>query len=175
MAYSRIGLWFVQSSIVQGLLVALMTFILFAYGSLYFTPTPAMVIATGSAGTWLLVGYIIYIAMVVALAVTGLLYEYISGALRGTLSRAASYLAYVHLIFMNVGVAAASWLLVYAGYAGGVGLLPTSVGGLGLDQLQVHEQILGVFPGYIVAAVILALIGIVCGGVAYIMAMRTRK
>lgn len=175
MAYSRIGLRFVQSSIVQGLLVALMTFILFAYGSLYFKPTPAMVIATGSAGTWLFIGYVSYIAMVIALAVTGLLYEYISGVLKGTFGRAANILSYVHLVFMNFGVAAASWMLVYAGYVGGVGLMPASVGGLGLDQLQVHEQILGVFPAYIVAAIIVVLIGIVCGGIAYLMAMRARK
>lgn len=171
---SKLSKLFLQSAIVQGALLLAVTFVLFVYGSIAVIPTPAMVIALGSAGTWIMVGYVLYIAMIIALAVTGLLYDYIEFRLGKKLDRISEKLGFVQLEFMNGGIIGATWLLMYGGYLGGVGLLPVEVGGLGLSQLQVHEQILGAFPVPIMVFCIITMIGVLAGGVAFIRMLRKK-
>ncbi|MDE1832878.1 MAG: hypothetical protein KGH58_00490 [Candidatus Micrarchaeota archaeon] len=174
MARNDIGLRFIWAAIWQGLLAALVTAILFAYGSIYFKPAPAMVIASGSAGTWMFIGYITYIVMVIAIGVTGLLYEFIEARFRGSITGIPAMLANAHLVLMNIGVIGATWLLMYAGYRGGTALLPASSGGLGLTTLQAHEQILSVYPTYIVIFIIATIIGMLCGGAAFVLSMHRK-
>lgn len=159
---------FLWSAIFQGAILAAVTFIVFIWGSVYLSPSPAMVIASGSAGTWLAIGYVMYIIMVLALGVTSFIYDYIEVRLRRKLDRASSLLANTHLVLMNIGILGAALLLMYAGYVGGVGLMPTSVGGGGLTQLQVHEQILGQYPLPIIVFVVATTIGVLAGGLAYL-------
>jgi len=165
---SKIATLFLWSAIVQGAILAIVTFILFIFGSIYLTPNPSMVIASGSAGVWLMLGYITYIAMILALGVTSFLYDYVEVRLNKTLDGISLELAKAHLILMNVGMLGATLLLMYAGYVGGVGLMPASIGGGGLSQLQVHEQILGQFPVPIITFAAAAIIGVLAGGLAYI-------
>lgn len=171
---SRIGTIFMWSAIAQGALLAILTLIVFLYGSLYLTPTPASVIAFGSAGIWLLVGYIMYVVMILGLGITALFYNYIEIGLGKSLKGLATYLGAVHLIFMNIGMVGATWLLIYAGYIGGAGLLPAAFGGSGLTEMQVHQQILSPFPIPIVIFIVITVIGMVAGGLAYMLGMKRK-
>ena len=166
---------FIWSAIAHGALLAIVTFILFIYGSLYLSPSPAVVIASGSAGTWLMLGYVIYVAMILALGVTALFYDYIESGLGKKIDRISTMLAYAQLILMNVGIVGSTFLLMYAGYVGGVGILPTALGGAGLSETQAHVQILGAFPPEIIAFIILTMLGALAGGIAYVRALLSKK
>ncbi len=78
-------------------------------------------------------------------------------------------LAWLHYVLMNAGVAAATWLLMYGGYVGGVALLRASEGGGNMTAYQARVRILGplVTPiGYVVG---IAALGIVLGGLGYVL------
>ncbi|MGA1974049.1 MAG: hypothetical protein ABSG92_00205 [Conexivisphaerales archaeon] len=101
---------FIWASIVQGLFAVLWT--LFIVDP-YLTYGPSKVISGGGAGTWFFVGYITYVLVgVVAVAVTAIFYFYIESVLDKVYRGLTSYLAWAHLILMNVGVAGACFLLM---------------------------------------------------------------
>ena len=167
------GKWtgrFIWASVVQGLLAVVWTlFIIDPYVAF----SPARVIAGGEAGTWFFVGYVMYIVVgVLAVAVTAMFYFYIE-SVRGKAYRSlTSYLAWVHIILMNVGASGATYLLMYGGYLGGVAQAPTSSGGEGLSAGQIHVQILGALVNPIGYFVIIAVIGVLAGGLGYLIASR---
>ena len=169
------GRWagrFIWASIVQGLFSVIWTAFIV---SPWTTPAASRVIAAGSAGTWLFVGYSLYLMVgVVAVAVTALFYFFIEGIQGKTFTGAAGGLAWAHLLLMNIGVAGATWIMMYGGYAGGAALLPTQAGGGGLDAGQVHVQILGSLPNYIAAFVLLAMVGALLGGLGYLVVSRRK-
>jgi len=167
------GKWtgrFIWASVVQGLLAVVWTlFIIDPYVAF----SPARVIAGGEASTWFFVGYVMYIVVgVLAVAVTAMFYFYIE-SVRGKAYRSlTSYLAWVHIILMNVGASGATYLLMYGGYLGGVAQAPTSSGGGGLGAGQIHVQILGALVNPIGYFVIIAVIGVLAGGFGYLIASR---
>jgi hypothetical protein len=143
---------------------------LYFFGPIQPTPSPSRVIAGGSAGTWLFVGYISYIVVgVLATAVTALFYYHIEATLNKPYSGLNNILAWLHLIFGNIGVIGATWLMMIAGYRGGAALLPTSVGGGGLNIAQVHEQILAPYPYWIEPFILLVAAGALLGGLGYVL------
>jgi hypothetical protein len=136
-----------------------------------------MVIAGGSAGTWFTVGYIMYVMVgVIGVAVTALFYHHFEVELGKPYKGWANRFAWVHLIFMNVGVAAATWMLMWFGYLGGAAMVATSSGGLGWTALQVHVNILGpiaepfgnAYLNPIGWAIIIAALGVLSGGLGYL-------
>jgi hypothetical protein len=164
---------FLEVFVLQGFFLTLITAFLFLYGSLYFVPAPAQVIASGSAGTWLLVGYTFYAIMIVYLGVSSFMYYMIErkgGKLKGLLK----CLPCAHYLLVNLGIIGTSLLLISAGYRGGVALMPVTQGGNGMTQLQVHEQILGVYPQYVVAAIVLVMMGVLCGFLYYYLALKKK-
>ena len=68
---------------------------------------------------------------------------------------------------MNVGVAAATWILMYGGYLAGGNMLAVSSGGLGWTSAQAHEVLAPLVnpAGY---AVIAAAIGVLSGGLGFV-------
>ena len=58
-------------------------------------------------------------AGVIKVAVTGLSYYYIEDIQGKVYSELSNILAWLHNVLMNVGVAAATWSLMYVGYEGG--------------------------------------------------------
>lgn len=165
---------FIWAAIVQGALAVLWTFFIIYP---YITPSPAQVIAAGSAGTWFTVGYVTYILVgVIATAVTGLFYYYLEDVMGKQYTGVSNWLAWGHLIFMNIGVAASTYLMMYLGYIGGAALIPASSGGGNETSYWVHVHVFGsgwwVYPiGY---AVGLAALGAILGGLGYIMVMRKK-
>jgi hypothetical protein len=176
------GKWagrFILAAVVQGLIATIIT-ILVLDPLQYITGntdyySPAKVIAGGSGGTWFFTGYISYLVVgVVATAVTAIFYFYIEGIMGKVYKGITGYLAWGHLILMNVGVAGSMFLMMWGGYLAGWGEAPKSGGGGGLTPLQIHEQILGQLTQPIGALILLAAIGALLGGLGYILASRAK-
>lgn len=174
------GKWagrFIWAAVIQGLAATIIT-VLVLDPIQYVTGkpdyySPAKVIAGGSGGTWFFTGYISYLLVgVVAVAVTAIFYFYIEGVKGKVYKGFANYLAWGHLILMNVGVAGAMFLMMWGGYTAGWGIASAGSGGGGLTSLQVHEQILGWTAEPIGGLILLACIGAFMGGLGYMLRSR---
>jgi len=169
---------FIWAAIIQGLFATIITVLIldplqYVTGNAdYFSP--AMVIAGGGGGTWFFTGYISYLVVgVVAMAVTAIFYFYIEGVLGKVYHGLTNYLAWGHLILMNVGVAGSMFLMMWGGYlAGWAATAPPR--GEGLSALQIHEQILGWTVQPIGALILLAALGAILGGLGYLIRSRTQ-
>jgi drug/metabolite transporter (DMT)-like permease len=73
---------------------------------------------------------------------------------------------------MNVGTAASMGMLMLAGYQGGAAMLPEAVGGKGFNAAQAHE-ILAPFVEPISAAILLLVVGIIAGGVGFLLTFKS--
>jgi hypothetical protein len=160
----------ILAAIVQGaLLVGLTAYLL--YQGVYGTPAASRIVAGGGAGTWLTVGYVGYVMLgVLAVAVTALFYRHIELDLGKPYGRLPSLFAWGHLFLMNVGVTVSTWLMMNAGYRGGAAAIPSALGGGGLTQLQIHEQIMAAYPPYIAPFMAVGLVGALAGGLGYVLA-----
>jgi hypothetical protein len=176
------GKWagrFIAAAVIQGMIAAVIT-VLILDPLQYITGkadyySPAKVIAGNGAGTWLFTGYIAYLVVgVVAVAVTAIFYFYIEGIMGKAYKGFTNYLAWGHLIFMNVGVAGSMLLMMYGGYLAGWASASTGSGGEGLTSLQIHEQILGNLTDPIGALVLLAVLGALLGGLGYVLRSRAK-
>ncbi len=157
---------FIWAAIIQGLAATLLTVPIILP---WVKPSVAMVIASGSAGTWFTVGYLTYIMVgVIAVAVTALFYHHFEVDMGKPYKGTANYLAWIHLILMNVGVAAATYMLMYGGYFGGAALLPAGEGGLGQTAGWVHVNILSPLVNPIGYAIIASVVGVLAGGLGYL-------
>ncbi len=172
---SLTGQWagrFIWAAVVQGALASFWTLFIV---SPFTVPAASRVIAGGGAGTWLFVGYSLYLVIgVVAVAVTAVFYMYIERILGKVYTGVAKYLAWTHLVLMNAGVAGATWLMMTAGYLGGSAGLPTNVGGGGLDPGKIHE-VIAAFPEPIFYFVLLAIAGVMAGGLGYLISSMSRQ
>ena len=122
-------------------------------------------------------GYLTYLMVgVIAVAVTALFYHHFEVDQGKPYKGAANTLAWVHLILMNVGVAAATWMLMYYGYIAGAAMVSVSSGGLGQTAGWVHVNILGpiaepygnAYLNPIGWAIIAAAIGVLAGGLGFL-------
>jgi heme/copper-type cytochrome/quinol oxidase subunit 1 len=167
---------FITAAIVQGaIIVGLTVFIIFGEISIL-EPGVSRVIAAGGAGTWFALGYVLYIVIgVIGVAVSALFYLYIERVLKKQYKdhKGARVVAWIHLILMNIGATIAMGMLMLAGYRGGAAMLPTSVGGLGLDAGQTHE-ILAPFIEPIAIAILVLIFGIICGGIGFLLVNRKK-
>ena len=162
---------FTLAAIVQGFII---TLILAGFGAAQFlgwlTPDFAHVMAAGNAGNWFTIGLFAYLIVgVVATAITGLYYQYLEVTLEKPINKAPfTYLAWIHLIFSNVGIFGASLLMMYGGYVAGGNMLPASEGGLGWNAGQAHTQVLGTLVDPITLFIGILTFGIIVGGLSYI-------
>jgi hypothetical protein len=173
------GKWaarFIWAAVIQGLIAVIATILIVEPLSIfniswYFSPS--RVIAGGSGGTWMFTGYISYLVVgVVATAVTAIFYFYIEDVMGKAYRGLTNYLAWGHLVLMNVGVAGSMGLMMWGGYLAGWALTPTSSGGEGLTAEQVHVQILGQLVNPIGGLIMLAALGALLGGLGFILRSR---
>lgn len=165
---------FIIAGIAQGALATVLT-LYFVLSQVITSAVPfSKVIAGGSAGTWFMVGYATYLIVgVIGIALTALFYHYIEATLGKVYKGIANYFAWIHLIFANVGVLGATWLLIIGGYLAGAALQPVSSGGLGYSTGQVHVNIFmslpfGGYPVWISGFIILLSIGVLLGGLGFV-------
>jgi len=169
------GKWagrFIWAAVIQGVLAVIATMLIvepLSYFNISWYYSPSKVIAGGSAGTWLFTGYISYLVVgVIATAVTAIFYFYIEGAMGKVYSGLTDYLAWGHLVLMNVGVAGSMFLMMWGGYMGGRGLAE------GLTTYQVHVQYLSQLVNPIGAFIMLAALGAILGGLGFILRTRAK-
>jgi hypothetical protein len=172
------GKWmprFIWAAMAQGLFAVLWTlFIVNPWYQIFGSVAPSRMVAEGSAGSWFTLGYILYIMIgVIAIAVTGLFYFYIEDVRGKPYKGSVNILAWLHLVLMNVGVAAATWSLMYVGYEGGSYLAIHGVtNGTAIGYAHVNILSPWVTPiGYMVA---IAALGAVFGGLGYLLRSRMK-
>lgn len=157
---------FIWAAIIQGIGAVIATAPIIAT---WISPSVAMVIASGSAGTWFTVGYLSYVMVgVIGVAVTALFYYHFEVNENKPYRGLSNYLAGIHLVLMNAGVAIACGLMMYGGYFAGAGMLSTAVGGKGWTAEQAHVNVLGALVNPVGYAIALAGIGIVAGGIGFV-------
>ena len=158
---------FIWASIIQGLFAVAWTIPIVLPN---ISPSVAQVIASGSAGTWFLVGYTMYIVVgVFGAAVTALFYHHLEVEMKKTIKGFSNALAWVHLVVMNVGAAAVTWALMFAGYFGEADLMPASEGGKGLNAGQVHVILLSHFIDPVGVLLIITALGVLAGGLVFVL------
>jgi hypothetical protein len=166
---------FIWAAIAQGLFAVLWTlFIVNPWYQWFGSTAPTKLFAEGSAASWFVLGYELYIMIgVIAIAVTGLFYYYLEDVLGKVYTGVTNYLAWLHYILMNVGVAAATWSLMYAGYIGGSYLATYgTTNGTAILYAHVHYLSPWVNPiGYMVG---IAALGAIFGGLGYLLRSRMK-
>jgi hypothetical protein len=84
-------------------------------------------------------------------------------------------LAWTHLILMNVGIAAASLLMIYAGYLGDLAVGEKEAGGFGMTIEQVSQQILNPFIVPVSSLLLITMVGTVAGEAGFIINQFKRR
>jgi hypothetical protein len=169
---------FIGAAVIQGLIAVVVTVLIvepWSYFNIKSYFNPAMVIAANGGGTWLFTGYICYLVVgVIGAAVTAIFYFYIEGVQGKEYRGMTSLLAWGHLIFMNVGVAGAMLLMIWGGYSAGYEGAAVAEGGLGYTDEQIHVHTLSQLVDPIGALILLACVGVLLGGLGYILRSGTR-
>lgn len=79
-------------------------------------------------------------------------------------------LAWTHLILMNIGVAATSIMMIYAGYIGDVAVSPVGIGGgFGMTTQQAADKILNPFIVPVAIMLIVTVVGAMAGGAGFLL------
>ena len=174
-----VSIWsrrFMWAAMVQGL-IAVIIMILLAVVLIGLPSVVAGLVATilavPAAGFVELAALFGFFAMyvvvgVVGVALTALLYHHVEIVRGKTYRGAANLFAWVHLTLMNIGIAGATWTMMYAGFWGDIALGPLSQGGLGWTIEKVAEQILAQFVPIVGAMLLLTGIGVVAGGIGFL-------
>ena len=118
---------------------------------------------------WFFIGIILFLILVVAIATTAVFYNHLEINLKRKFSNVSNILAWIHLFGMNIGGAGTTILMIFAGLAGS-GVLSLFVKGkLGNQDVTILTSFI---PSIAIFIVILS-IGVICGGIAYLMAYRS--
>ncbi len=137
--------------------------------------SPARVVAAGSAGSWLEVGYVGYILfLVLGTAMSAFFYYYIESVENRPYTGRNNLLAWGHLLIGNIFGGIGLILMMWGGYSGGAASAPAALGGGGHDLLYVHVNILGPISNPIAYLFAIGAIGPFLGGLGYFLQWRKR-
>jgi hypothetical protein len=115
---------------------------------------------------WIFLGYIFYMILVVAIAVSAVFYNHLEISMGRKIRGFSSVLAWVHLAGMNVGGAATTITMIFAGLAGS-GVLGLILGGS--VSLQPNDASMDQFIAPIATFTGVLSIGMISGGLVYVM------
>jgi hypothetical protein len=119
---------------------------------------------------WFFIGIILYLILIVAIAVTAVFYNHLEINLKRRFSKISSVLAWIHLLGMNIGGPGATILMILAGLAGS-GVLSLFIGGkLGQEDIGIMTSFIPPIAFFIV----ILSIGVISGGIAYVMTYRSK-
>jgi hypothetical protein len=119
---------------------------------------------------WFFIGIILYLILVVAIATTAVFYNHLEINLKRKFSKVSNILAWIHLFGMNIGGAGTTILMVFAGLAGSGVLSVFTAGKLGNEDIAIMTSFIPPIASFIV----ILSIGVICGGIAYLMAYRSK-
>jgi hypothetical protein len=170
------GVWsnrFIISAIVQGAIITGLTISIVSIQMLFSSKINIIQFLSLSfegPAKWFFLGYIFYMILVVAIAVTATFYHHLEIDMRKSISGFKCVLAWIHLVGMNVGGAATTLTMIFAGLIGS-GILSVITSGpstSSVSQLQPNVGIMVQFIPPISAFAGLLSIGVLSGGVTYI-------
>jgi len=119
---------------------------------------------------WVFIGTIFYLILVVAIAVTAVFYNHLEVNLNRKIAGISKVLAWIHIIGMNVGGTGSTLLMVFGGLAGSGVLSVFSEGQFGKENIAIMDSFIAPTASFIA---ILA-IGVICGGIGYILAYKSK-
>lgn len=172
------GKWsgrFTWAAIIQGAAVAVLTALLAAItaGTAYPLKLVEMMLATPAIGfseVTALAGLGLYLVVgVIGTGLSAQFYHYFESRAgrpyRGVVTNA---LAWSHLVLMNVGVATASLLMIYAGFMGDFAMTPPELGGLGMTVEQASQQIMNPLVVPVAVMLFVTVAGALAGGAGFV-------
>jgi len=181
-AYSKWSGRFTWTSIIQGAMVALLTAMLATFVAT--TGYPSQLVKAllsipeiGFSEITALAGLALYLVVgVIGSGLTAQFYHHFdiraSKPYKGIVTNGP---AWTHLVLMNVGVAATSLLMIYAGYLGDIAVGEKEAGGFGMTIGQASQQILNQFIVPVSSLLLIAVVGSIAGGAGFIINQFQRR
>ena len=163
---------FIISAIIQGAVITGVALVIVAIQMTNSDINIIQYLSLSFEGTakWFFLGIIFHLIVIVAIAVTALFYSHLEITLKKKFSRASHLLATIHLIGMNVGGAGAMMTMTFAGLAG-TGLMSVFLEGkLGPKYPAIMDSFIEPIGGLIA----LLAIGVMCGGMCFVLAYRNK-
>lgn len=166
------GIWtkrFIISAMIQGAIIVGLTLSLVITEIIYsdINLMQLLSLSFDGAAKWFFFGYIMYMTLVVAIAVTGVFYNHVEVNMKKEFHGFKNILAWIHIVGMNVGGTTATMLMIWSGLAGaGVTSLVVSGGTI----IETEPTIMKHFATYVGIGVILLAAGILSGGIAFLTA-----
>ena len=117
-----------------------------------------------------LLGSLLYLILIVAIAVTAVFYNHLEINLKRKFSKVSNILAWIHLFGMNIGGAGTTILMIFAGLAGSGVLSLFLEGKLGNQDVAIMTS----FIPSIAFFILILSVGVICGGIAYLMVYRSK-
>src|SRR6185503_13862380 len=149
------GVWsnrFIISAIIQGAIITGLTISIVSIQLLFSSKINIIQFLSLSfegPAKWFFLGYIFYLILVVAIAVTAVFYNHLEVYMGKQIRGFRSVLAWIHIVGMNVGGAATTIAMIFAGLAGS-GIIGAILGG-GDHALQPNVAIMEQFINPIAA------------------------
>jgi hypothetical protein len=163
---------FIIAAIIQGGIVTAMALITVAFQLLTTDIDLIEFLSLSFEGPakWFFIGIILYLILIVAIAVTAVFYNHLEINLKRKFSRISNALAWIHLFGMNIGGAGTTILMIFAGLAGSGVLSLFIEGKLGNEDIAIMNS----FIPFIAFFIMVLSIGVICGGVSYLMTYRAK-
>jgi len=123
-----------------------------------------------SPAKWFFLGYIFYMILVIAIAVTAVFYNHLEINMGKKIRRSKAILAWIHLIGMNVGGTAITLAMIFAGLVGSgiLGVITSGGGVFAVNKLMPNNAIMVQFIPPIASFAAILSIGVIAGGITYI-------
>ena len=119
---------------------------------------------------WFFIGIILYLILVVAIATTAVFYNHLEINLKRKFSKVSNIFAWIHLFGMNIGGAGTTILMIFSGLAGSGALSLFIEGKLGNEDVAIMTSFIPPIAFFIV----ILSVGVICGGIAYLMTYRSK-
>ena len=172
------GYWgnrFILSAIIQGAVITILTLIIigFQLTSSNINIIQYLSLTFDGPSKWFFLGYIFYLILIVAIAVTAVFYLHLEIHMGKKITGIKSVLAGIHLLGMNIGGAGTTIVMIYAGLAGSgildVVLYGTTLGTSSTININSNVDIMVQFIVPISGFAGLLSIGVISGGLTYIL------
>ncbi len=164
---------FIIAAIIQGAIITVMALVIVSIQMMNNQINIIQYLSLSFDGTakWFFLGIIFHLIIIIAVAVTALFYSHLEITLRKKFSRKSNILAAIHLVGMNVGGAGSMMIMTYAGLAG-TGLLSVfTEGKIGPKYPAIMDSFIEPIGGFIA----LLAVGVVCGGLGFVLAYRNNE
>src|ERR687887_302083 len=183
---SLVSIWgnrFIISAIIQGAIITGFTIVVVSIQMLFSSSINIIQFLSLSfegPAKWFFLGYIFYMILVVAIAVTAVFYNHLEINMGKKIRGFKSVLAWIHLIGMNIGGTALTMTMIFAGLIGSGILGVITSGGSSsassaVSQLRPNVAIMVQFITPIAAFVGILSIGVISGGITYILTYLQKK